>query len=578
MESAAPYTQKIKYIGIFYATACLIIICRLFYLQIYLNEDLSDRAQHNFLRLEKVYSRRGNILDCNGKLLATNRPITNIYWHGSGNRQFDPDQLSTLEKTAELLGITLTHEQCTSIKFAERTSKDTLIFANASFEQLGKVTELFPANKNIIIKTELKRCYPYGSTASHVIGYISSMNSENAGKMGIEKMFEPMLRGQEGTVIKMINSVGTNLYAEELSKALAGQDIMTTLDLHLQMVAEQSFPLENGGCLIIMDPEDGALKAVVSRPAFDPSMFLDPIPLNEWQLLQEKKPFLNRTICCYPPASPFKLVTLSAALENKIINPEMVTYCKGFTRFRGRKYHCANRDGHGALSVQEAVAKSCNILFFEIAKKISIDTLADYAHRFGLGEKTGILFPENAGLVPTSEWKRRVKREPWWPGENLSAVIGQSYYLVTPLHTARLIASIFTGYLVNPRIITTEPIVKKPLAIKAETREFLINTMEAVITIGTAQRVNKINNIKVHAKTGTAQIFSMEKQESGELEPLYHAWFAGRFRYKKEKPLVMVLLIENVNSSKEAPKVAKEFLINYRNMMAESDAEGSCVN
>ncbi|HEX2978136.1 MAG TPA: penicillin-binding transpeptidase domain-containing protein [Candidatus Babeliales bacterium] len=572
METIVSYTKKIKYIAIFYVIACMIIMMRLTYLQVYLNKDLHDRARHNFLRVEKVYSRRGNILDCNGKLLATNRPITNIYWRGSGNRQLTTEQQATLQKVAELLGITIEQTQLSAIKYAERTSKDAILFSNATFEQLGKITELFPTDKNINITTELKRCYPYGSKASHVIGYISSMNSEGAGKMGIEKMFEPMLRGQEGTVLKMINSVGTNLYAEELSKALAGQDIATTLDLTLQDIAEESFPLENGGCLLIMDPEDGALKAIVSRPAFDPALFLDPIPLSEWQLLQEKKPFLNRTVCCYPPASPFKLVTLSAALENKLINPEMVTYCKGFTRFRGRKYHCANRDGHGALSVHEAVAKSCNILFFEIAKKISIDTLADYAHRFGLGEKTNILLPENTGLVPTSEWKRRVKREPWWPGENLSAVIGQSYYLVTPLQTARMIASIFTGYLVNPRIIASEPVIKKPLAIKPETRQFLKKTMEAVVTIGTAQRTNKINNVKVYAKTGTAQIFSMETQESGELEPLYHAWFAGRFRYKKEKPLVMVLLVENVSSSKEAPKVAKKFFVNYRNMMAEKES------
>ncbi len=575
MESSVSSLKKIKIISFIYLIAFCVIIFRLIYLQVYLNQELFNRAQNNFLRTEKVNSRRGNILDCHGRLLATNQPITNIYWRGTGNRTLSSEQRTLLEHISHLINVELDQTVMNNIKFVERTSKETLLCSNASFEQLSKLTELFPDNPNISISTQLKRCYPHSSKASHVIGYISTIDERMTGKMGIEKMFEPTLRGQEGMMIKTINSLGTNLYAQEITKALAGQDIVTTLDLGLQDLAEEAFPENQSGCLLIMDPQTGAILSAVSRPAFDPSLFLETISLNQWQSLQAKQPFLNRMLCCYPPASPFKLVTLSAALENKIITPETITYCKGFTRFRGRRYHCADHDGHGRLDIQESVEKSCNILFFEIAKRISIDTLAEYAHKFGLGQSTNIMFPEQTGLVPTTEWKRRVKGEPWWPGENLSAVIGQSYLLVTPLQIARMIGSIFTGYLVTPRVIMQEPICTQPLSIKPETRAFLKKTMKGVVEQGTAQRVNKIKNLKVYAKTGTAQTISLEKQEAGGNVSHYleHAWFTAFFRYKKSNPLIMVLLIENVGSSKEATKVAKKFLVNYRSMQDQQESQ-----
>ena len=153
--------------------------------------------------------------------------------------------------------------------------------------------------------------------------------------------------------------------------------------------------------------------------------------------LAEKHPFLNRAFnACYPPGSLFKIVTLSAALENGYITPESYWFCNGLIEFAGREYHCSNKHGHGLLNTEQALAHSCNIMYFELAKRMNIDLLADYAHRYGLGLKTNVMFAEKEGLVPTNAWKRRVKKEKWWPGETLSAAIGQSYLLVTPLQIA----------------------------------------------------------------------------------------------------------------------------------------------
>ena len=313
-----------------------------------------------------------------------------------------------------------------------------------------------------------------------------------------------------------------------------------------------------------MDPENGDLQAVVSRPSFDPSLFLESISNQTWHELQKNNPFINRALNPYPPGSIFKLVTVSAALESKLLDPERMWHCKGYVIFSNRKYWCHHRWGHGELNTIQAVAQSCNVLFYEIGKRIDIDLLAQYAHKFGLGEPTGTLFPERKGIVPSREWKDETKGEPWWPGETLSVTIGQSFLLSSPLQIARMIASIFTGYLVKPRILQHEPIESVPLTMKQETIDFLQRSMKWVVKRGTGKRVN-VKDIKIYAKTSTAQISDFSKRKLG-TEFLEHAWFVAYVQYKEYKPLVLVILIENAGTSKVATLIAKQFLLEYKNL------------
>jgi penicillin-binding protein 2 len=266
------------------------------------------------------------------------------------------------------------------------------------------------------------------------------------------------------------------------------------------------------------------------------------------------------------------LVTASAALETNLIDVDTSWYCCGYVEFAHRKYWCANRNGHGHLSTTKAIQKSCNTAFFDIGKKISIDVLANYAHRFGLGEKTNILFPEKEGLVPNYAWKKSAKGENWWPGETLSAAIGQSYLLATPIQVARMISAIFTRYLANPRLLMTEPIVKKPLDIKPETIEILQSSMGRVTDQGgTAQSVKRIKDMKIYAKTSTAQTANLDKRELGGAY-LEHGWFAGYFQYKDHKPLTIVIVVENIGSSRVTTAIAKSFFIAYKKMIDETSA------
>jgi len=598
--------SKIKWAPLGVLIFVAIIGARLFYLQIEQSEALGNQSQKNCTRIDKIQSPRGNILDCSRMLLATNRPLTNVYWQGSGNGKFTEDQLSVLHKVGAIIDKTLVEEPSPyvypglqdrqpfdksslpshkasagtagvntadmdifkGILAAERKQDKILLSSDLTFEQLSQLQEQFPSHPNISITTHFKRFYPYHTFACHILGYLGSINLDQQGKMGLEKMFEETLKGEQGIALRKITSTGKNLAHTELKEALAGADLQTTLDIDIQNICETIFPPNQAGSFIVMDPVDGDLVALVSRPNFDPNIFLNPIDPKEWQALQEKQPFLNRAFnSSYPPGSIFKLVTMSAALERGVIQAEGTCFCKGYSTFCDRNYYCSRRTGHGTLTMQQALAQSCNIPFFEkIGRHMSIDTFAEYAHKFGLGEKTDICFPESEGLIPTCAWKKRVKGERWWPGETLSASIGQSFLLVTPIQVACLISSIFTGYLVTPRILHNESIKQCPLDISARTLDFLRESMKSVVTIGTGIRISQVKNIEMYAKTSTAQVSDYSKRELG-LEHREHGWFVGYFRYRESKPLTIVVMAENVSTSREATRLAKEFLVEYKKLI-----------
>jgi len=570
MQAAKVIQHKI--IAIFVVTFCIMgaIMGRLFQLQIKQTSTLYTQGQKNFLRLEKTLSPRGNILDVNGTLLATNRPLTNLTWRGTGNRKLNQEQIDALTVVEKILGKPLHTDphQHSLITKAERQYKQLILASDINYEQLSQIKEQLPLHANLILSTHFMRFYPYKSYASHILGYLGQFNVEPEGKMGLEKVLEETLKGESGLILKKINSFGRNLAETELKRSLAGTNITTTLDIRMQELLEELYPEDRTGTFIIMDPANGNIVALLSRPTFEPSLFLNPIPTDEWSALQEKHPFINRAFSgSYPPGSLFKLVSISAALEKGLITAESTWYCSGAVTFAGRLYHCHNRMGHGELTIRDAVANSCNTLFYNIGKHISIDTLAEYAQRFGLGQKTNVIFPEKEGLIPTNQWKRAVKGERWWPGETLSATIGQSFLQVTPIQIACMISSIFTGYLVKPRILVDEPVVKKPLRIQPTTLDLLRKSMRLVVTKGTG-RTGGTQDIEIYAKTSTAQISDYSKRE----QFLEHGGFAGYISYKHHRPLTFVIWVEKAGSSQVAKDIARHFFVEYKKLMDQESA------
>ena len=534
---------------------------RLFHLQVYKVVHMFSLAQKNFLRYEKIASPRGNIVDCKKRLLATNRPINSISWQGSGKKNISAETLNKIEKLSQILG--LSEQEKEAILNCEKYNKRHQIKQDVDLQEVGKIVENFNDCENIIITRSFQRYYPYGCFASHILGYLGCMDFEMEGKMGLEKMCDGQLKGEPGQLVKTINSVGKHLEEKEVKQPLAGFDIETTINLDYQILAEEVFPEGHNGALILMDSQTGGIEAMISRPNFDPSIFLHSIGKNNWVELQEKKALLNRAFnASYPPASIFKLVAIAAVFEQKIFDLEKTWFCSGKTQYCGRAYHCSNRFGHGILTFKEAVAKSCNIPFFEMGKKINIDTLALYANKFGLGEKSGIIFPEKSGLIPTKAWKKYAKGERWWGGETLSGIIGQSYLLVTPIQIACMISAIGQGYRVTPRVLKNEPITLAPLEISQNTRLHLKKFMREVVKNGTAKKLNKLKDIKIYAKTGTAQTSDLSKRGWGQ-EFLEHAWFVSYFKYKNHKPLTLIMIIENIGGSSVATSVAKNFITQY---------------
>ena len=560
-----------------------VVVGRLYYLQIQLGETFTNQSKKNFTRYETLLSPRGNILDTHGAIIATNRPVTSIYWKGSGNRKITPEQEKTIETLSKLVAIDF-FEKKKEIQDAERHSKKFELIIDASFEQLSKVAELFSSDSNIFIETTFKRHYPHTTLACHLLGYLGHLDNESdhpniiGGKMGIEKIYEDSLRGKAGSLMRIINSMGNHIAEYEIEKTHEGFDIVTTIDLELQKIAEAVFPIDQPGIFILTDPYTGSLRAVLSRPSFDPNMFLAAIDKKEWNTLQQQKSFLNR-ICkaTYPPGSIFKLVTFSAALETGVVDHYSTWYCGGYSVLNDRHYHCARKEGHGELTLKQAFAHSCNIPPFDMARRLDIDTIARYAHIFGLGEKTNTALQEDVGLIPTKEWKKRVKGERWWLGETLSACIGQSFLLVTPLQMARMVGAVETGYLTSMRITEDMPIIKEPLAIRAETRNFLQQAMHAVTTKGTARRLSYMYDFIIRAKTSTAQTSALNKKKMS-AEYLEHGWLAANFSYKGQPAMTMIILTEKTGGTQLPITIAKEFLQGYRRIMEQRNISYSSQN
>ncbi len=563
---------KIVLIGLFFII--IIIFLRLYHLQVQERQHLRDLGNRNCIKTEVVLPLRGNFYDSKRVLLAANRPVFDLYWQGPSRAWTATDCQPVLDKVLEILQLTLEPADIGQLKFAHKYGLKRLIKSDLSFDELCKVSEQCSQLDFLLIKNRFDRVYPYKGFASHLLGYLSK--SEKIGRSGLEQVFEDTLKGETGCVHALTNSVGKQLDSEVVRQSQPGVDLKLTLDFELQSMAESMFSPGDSGAFLLMDAETGAFKVFLSYPNYDPNLFLGVISEALWNTtLSENNPLLNRaTRAMYPPASIFKFVTFAAGIDEGIISTESRFFCPGYSEFCGRKYHCKRRTGHGTIDAMDGLSTSCNICCFDIAKKIKIDTLADYAFRFGLGSKTNFLLPEKIGLIPTSAWKKQVKKESWWAGETLSASIGQSYMLVTPIQVARMTAAVATGFLVKPRALEQEPIEKHPLQISTRALTFLRNSMKKAVISGSSRRLDHLNGFEIYAKTGTAQTcsLSLEKTDRKHLE---HGWLASYFKYKNGPPQVLVIMLEHVESSTVALDLANKFLKTYRHVQELRKEDGS---
>jgi penicillin-binding protein 2 len=579
-----------------------VIITRLWFLQIHKGTEYRQLADSNRVRMLDVVASRGNILDWQGRTIITNRPSFNIVWV----KEDSPNPDEVIKKLSRILNEEIA-ELLKKVREAADNPRHIPIFLK---EDIDWKTLVYIENNHfelpgIQIQVLPRRDYLYDDLASHLIGYLGEVNQKELkerknenyqggdllGKRGMEKLYEEQLRGEKGTIYMEVDAHGFEQRRLEGKETLPGNDIQLTIDLDLQLEAEQAMA-DKAGAVIAMDVNSGRILAFASAPPLKLKDFVGGISQKNWQALLEnpKRPLVHKTIQGqYPPGSTYKIVTALAGLARGVITPDTVFYCTGSMKFGNRRYGCWKKGGHGPVSLHRALAESCDVYFYKVGLKVGVDSLAEYAGRFGLGQKTGIAFEyEKSGLIPTSNWKKMAKGEAWQEGETLSIAIGQGFNLVTPLQVNQMTAALANGgILYRPQLIdkildqegnvvsSLEPIVDGEIIGMERNLQLIRKGLVGAVNDkhGTG-KTGRLKEITVGGKTGTAQVVTMEKyEETAEEDVPYkyrdHAWFTSFAPADKPEIAVTVLVEHGGHGGSTAGPVAKKVLERYFSLKKE---------
>lgn len=525
---------------------------RLAYLQLVQGDRNSQFAEDNRIRLLPRPPVRGRILDRNGKVLVANRLSYAVYlWPVDNTREeWEPiikRLASILDGSAESIQERLEQAGYES-PFLLRIARDI------SPAQLTALAEFQSELKGVQIEPESERNYPNGDLAAHVLGYTGELSSEDleerkdegyrlgdiVGQMGVEAAFEATLRGEWGGQQVEVDGMGRVLEVIGEKPAIAGEDVTLTLDLELQQVAEEVLG-DRIGAIVAMDPNNGAILAMASRPAFDPNLFSSPITSSQWEELQGlNNPFVNRALRGYPPASTFKIVTTTAAIESGAFSVNDVLQTYPFIQAGGIQFWDWNKAGFGPLGFRGAMAWSSDTFFYQTAQRMGHLPLIQWTRRYGFGQKTGIEIAseESAGLVPDEAWKRETLNDIWYQGDTINMSIGQGYLLATPLQVAVMFAVPANGgYRVQPHLLKDNESARtwrESIDMSPDTLRILQEGLRDVITYGTGRGINDPNLPPIAGKSGTAE----------DPPRLSHAWF-GAYAPMDNPEILVVAFAEN---------------------------------
>jgi penicillin-binding protein 2 len=591
------YRQRVAGAIICILAAFLILLVRLFYLQIVEGPEFRRQSQNNCFRLQGIPPARGLIFDRDGELLVENRPSFNI----SIIPREAKNPRHVVQKLADLLNI---EPEPLFARLAEargvRSFRPVLLKRDVSRDVVAIIEAYKLDLSGIVLTVAPMRHYLEGKRASHLLGYLGEISSEELkrdrfvdhrigdliGKFGVEKAYELYFHGKRGEQQIEVNALGQVTRVLRTKEAIPGKNFYLALDIGLQRKAEA---LLSGkvGTVVAMDPSNGHILAMASCPAFDPNAFAEGMTYESWNDLASNQfhPMENKAIQGqYPPGSTFKIVTAMAGLEEGVITEQTRFFCPGYYKYGNRIYRCWKRGGHGFMDITDALAQSCDVFFYQVGEKLGVDRLAKYAEASGLGSPTGIdLDKEAKGLVPTSGWKLRRMGEPWQGGETLSVAIGQGFDLVTPIQMLSLISSVANGGtrykpLVVSRIESSDgSLVKKEVPVplgklpaSEKTLQFILGGLRDAVNkpTGTAWIV-RIPGVIVAGKTGTAQVVRMEKDykevpiEDISFRLRDHAWFISFAPAEEPRIAVAVLIVHGGHGSTAAGPVAREMIKSY---------------
>ncbi|MES2053567.1 MAG: penicillin-binding protein 2, partial [Pseudomonadota bacterium] len=517
---------------------------RLVYLQVYRHDDLSEQAESNRTAVVPIVPNRGLILDRNGVVLATN--------YSAYTLEITPSKVGNLEETIAAL------EKVVDIQPRDKRRFKRLREESKNFESLPIRTRLtdeevarFAAQRfrfpGVDIKARLFRSYPYGELGSHVVGYIGRINraekemiedsddegnyrgTDYIGKLGVEQAFEQQLHGTTGVEQVETSAGGRAVRKLATSPATPGHTVMLSLDIKLQKLVEDMFG-ERRGALVALDPKTGDVLAFVSKPTFDPNLFVDGIDTESWEALNESidKPLLNRALRgTYPPGSTYKPFMALAALQTESRSPTALVNDPGFYMFGGRRFGSPENERGGIMDMNRAIVESSNVYFYSLANDMGVDKIHDFMKPLGFGQITGIdINGEVRGILPSQEWKRNYFKKPeqkkWFAGETISLGIGQGYNSFTMLQLAQATAVLANnGVKHKPRLVigtqdsvtrVMHPLPLAPaedLGYKPENVALVRKALVGVTQGGTSTRVFAGAGYISGGKTGTAQAVTM---------------------------------------------------------------------
>lgn len=583
------------------ALLTLILAARIWYLQILSHQRFEVLSKDNRVRLVPVPPVRGQIYDRNGKVLAENIPVFTL--------EILPNDVSDMDALLDEISkiVQISPQEIAKFKASVRARPDfeaQVLKLNLSEEEVAR----FVVNQTRFIgaqvQARLQRNYPYGGELVHVLGYVGRINqrdldsidraaykgTEYIGKLGIEARYEQDLLGTVGVEQVETNAHGQRVRTLDRNPPISGEDVYLNIDADLQIKAREYLQGRRGS-VIAIEPSSGDVLAFVSNPIYDPNKFVNGIDHRSYNALREdiNRPLLNRALNGrYAPGSTIKGLVALAGLENGWPESSNVM-CPGYYQLKGssHRYRCWKRQGHGMTSMIDSIMQSCDVYYYHLANSLGIDKMHEFLSEFGLGKRTGIdLIGEPSGLMPSKQWKRRVRNNPWYPGETLITGIGQGYMLVTPLQLGAVTATLANrGERIEPRLVnrlvhgssenasnvlTMRGARLGKVAANPANYDAVIAAMQAVVEHprGTARRAGLNADYSIAGKTGTAQVVAIAQGATYDESKLTefqkdHALFVS-FAPVEDPQIAVAVIVENGGSgSGVAAPVARKVMDFY---------------
>jgi len=533
------FTRRAALLGGIQGVAFVVLAGRMYYLQVLKSDQYTMLAEENRVSMRLLAPLRGNIVDRYGRVLASNRQN----YRAMMISEQTPDIEATLDRLSRIVEINdFTRRRI--LRDVQRSPRfmPVTVAEGLTWDQFAQVNINEPDLAGIIPDVGETRDYAYGEELAHIMGYVAAVSEKDMseaqtdrqllrlpgfriGKEGIEKTYDKELRGTAGSSHVEVNAFGRVIRELAKDPGKPGDEVVLTLDMDIQRFAWDRLKGESAAS-VVMDIHSGDVLSFVSAPAYDPNQFNMGLSNEQWRALvdNEYKPLINKPLAgMYPPGSTFKMVVAAAAIEAGI-NPAQRVVCPGHYSLGSHVFHCWKKGGHGAMNMHQAIKYSCDVYFYDVARRIGINAIAEMSRKFGLGETYGFEVPgEKAGLVPTPEWKRATRGEPWHQGETVIAGIGQGYLLATPLQLAVMTARLANGgYAVKPRL--TRAIGGQLLPTP---RPAAIGVSEAALKVA-CDGMNAVSNeaggtafrsripdpgMELAGKTGTAQVRRISRAE-----------------------------------------------------------------